>query len=324
MTDADDRREELRARTTWARLLATGAFSLTTLVLTNARDLKKLRRTRPLEARYVRPPRSYALPAHEPWMRVCASREKYLRPTRYCNPRAPEIVAMAHHLGAYRLPDHEFAERAFHFCKERMELEIGPIDGVEATLQRGTGTCFQLISVFIALCRAAGIKARYKLYAVNMIEAWRETMIDADPLVRKWYDAMGYFLIEGEGEAFVDGRWTVAHVGPTAARQAAAGIPITRFGEDALGVWFFARPGTIMRPEAVPRGLGAGSRLLHRLSPGSMERINVSVQKQIERGLAVLAQAGGPRAYDASVRKARGLSGPAVDLRPREGIVFRD
>ena len=32
-----------------------------------------------------------------------------------------------------------------------------------------------------------------------------------------------------------------------AERQSAAGIPITRFGEDSLGVWFFARPGTIMR-----------------------------------------------------------------------------
>lgn len=321
MTAGDDRWEDLRARATYARLMLTGVLSLARLVLTSAGDLKRLRRPRPLEARYVRPSRGYDLPAYETGMRVCTSRERYLRPTRYCNPRAPEIVAMAHHLGAYRLSDREFAERAFHFCKERMELEICPIDGVEATLRRGTGTCFQLISVFIALCRAAGIKARYKLYAANMIQAWRETMIDADPLVRKWYDAMGYFLIEGEGEALVDGRWTVAHVGPTAARQAAAGIPVTRFGEDALGVWFFARPGTIMRPEAIPRGLGPGSRLLHRLSPGSMERINVSVQKQIEQGLAVLAAAGGPLAYDEGVRRA---GGPAVDLRPRAGIVFSD
>lgn len=324
MSHWQDNREDYRAHLIYSRLMLTGALSLTRLLITSFGDLKKLRRIRPLEEHYVRPPRSYELPPFDPGMKVCTSNEKYLRPTRYCNPRAPEIVAMAHHLGAYRLPERQFAENAFHFCKEQMQLEILPIDSAEATLRRGTGTCFQLISVFIALCRAAGIKARYKMYAVNMIQAWRETMIDVDPLVKKWYDALGYFMIEGEGEAFVDGRWTVAHVGPTAERQAAAGIPITRFGEDALGVWFFARPGTIMRTEAIPFGLAAASRFLQRLAPGSMERVNVSVAKQAARGAQVLAEAGGAAAYDERVRRALGPSGPEVDLRPREGLVFED
>jgi hypothetical protein len=131
-------------------------------------------------------------------------------------------------------------------------------------------------------------------------------------------------MIEGEGEAFVDSRWTVAHVGPTAERQAAAGIPITRFGEDALGIWFSARPGTIMRMEAMPPGLALASRFLHRLAPGSMERVNVSVQKQTERGIKALAEAGGAAAYDAWVRAALGPTGPEVDLRPRAGIIFAD
>jgi hypothetical protein len=319
-----DNRDDLDAYLTYTRLMLTGASSLTWLLLTSAGDLKKLRQTRPSEEHYIRPPRLYDLPACEPGMRVADSREKYLRPTRMCDPRQPEITAMAHHLGAYRASDREFAENAFAFCKERMLLEICPIDSAADTLRRGTGTCFQLISVFIALCRAAGIKARYKMYAVNMIQAWRETMIDADPLVKKWYDAVGYFMIEGEGEAWVDGRWTVAHVGPTAERQAAAGIPITRFGEDALGIWFSARPGTIMWMESMPPGLAPASRFLHRLAPGSMERVNVSVQRQTAAGVRVLAEAGGPAAYDARIRQAQGPSGPEVDLRPRAGLVFED
>jgi hypothetical protein len=36
-------------------------------------------------------------------MKRCTSNEKYLRPTRWCNPREPIIVAMAHELGAYEL-----------------------------------------------------------------------------------------------------------------------------------------------------------------------------------------------------------------------------
>jgi hypothetical protein len=257
-------------------------------------------------------------------MQACLADEKYLRPTRYCNSRAPEVIALANALGAYQVPDHEFAEAAFQFAKEKMPLEICPVDSVEETLRRGTGTCFQLISVFIALCRAAGIKARYKIFSSTMIQAWREAMVDVDPLVRRWYDSLGYFLLEGEGEAYVDGRWMTAHVGPTAERQAAAGIPITRFGEDSLGIWFFARPGTIMRVESVPLGMGWGSRLLHWISPGSMERVNVSVQQQIQRGRDIFAEMGGAQAYDDHARSRQGPPAPTVDMQPRDEIVFEE
>ncbi len=119
-----------------------------------------------------------------------------------------------------------------------------------------------LISAFIALCRCAGIKARYKVFAMNMIKAWYEATVEADPLVKKWYDSMGYFMIEGEGEAFIDGKWIVAHVGAEAERQAAAGIPITKFGEDSIGNWFSAIPGTIMISESIPYGFGTSTKLL--------------------------------------------------------------
>jgi hypothetical protein len=243
-------------------------------------------------------------------MQYCRANTRYLRATRHCNPRAPEVVALAHALGAYQKPDLEYAQAAFAFAKEKLTLEIAPIGSVQRTLRRGTGTCFELIAVFIALCRVAGIPARFKIYATDMIQAWREAVIDIDPLLKKWYDSLGYFLLEGEGEAYVDGRWMVAHVGPTAERQAAAGIPITRFGEDALGIWFFAKPGTIMRLESIPLGLAAGSKALHLISPGSMERVNISIQKQIERGRQIIAKAGGMRAYDEQARQAKGEPAP--------------
>lgn len=338
MARLDATREEFRGQLTYLSLMLKGAFSLSKLLVTSAADVKKLRQIPPSEERYVRPPRRYDLAPYVEGvgadrnlrnagarpMEYCRSNEKYLRPTRYCNSHAPEVVAMAHALGAYQKSDHEFAEAAFQFAKEKMVLEILPLDGVEETLRRGTGTCFQLISVFIALCRAAGIKARYKMYAINMIQAWREAVVDVDPLVKKWYDSMGYFMLEGEGEAYVDGRWVVAHVGPTAERQAAAGIPITRFGEDALGIWFFALPGTIMRLEAIPWGMGPGSRLLHRIAPGSMERVSISILKQIERGRQIFEQEGGPEAYDRRVRSAKGPKAPEVELAPRDEIVFAE
>jgi hypothetical protein len=148
------------------------------------------------------------------------------------------------------------------------------------------------------------------MYATHMIQAWQSAVIDVDPLVKKWYDSLGYFLIEGEGEAYMDGQWVVAHVGPTAERQAAAGIPITRFGEDALGIWFFARPGTLMRLEAIPTGLAIGTHLLQKIAPGSMERVNVSIQNKIERGRRIIEGVGGLAAYDELARRKEPASAP--------------
>jgi hypothetical protein len=296
--------EELQGKLTYIGLMAKGVASVSALLVTSAGEVLKLRKTDATEAHYVRPPKRYELPAFDSSMRTLKSREKYLRPTRLCNCRAPEVVALAHELGAFRKSDREFAEAAFTFAKEMMVLEIAPIDGVVETLRRGTGTCFQLITVFIALCRAAGIKARYKIFATNMIDTWEDATIGADPLAKKWHDALGYFLLEGEGEAYVDGAWQVAHVGPVAERQAAAGIPISRLGEDAIGLWFSARPGSIMKLESLPAGLAAGSRLLHAISPGSMERINVSIHRQIEIGRGVIGEAGGLEAYDRQARAA--------------------
>ncbi|MGC9468416.1 MAG: transglutaminase domain-containing protein [Anaerolineae bacterium] len=294
--------EDLRGYATYVKLMLQGTLSVAAVLATSARDVLSLRQMSTSEEPYVRPPRRYELPSYDQSMPVCQSNEKYLRPTRYCDSRAPEVIALASELGAFSTSDRDYAEAAFQFAKEKMVLEIAPIDGVVPTLRRGTGTCFQLITVFIALCRAAGIRARYKIFSVKMIDAWREATIDADPLVQKWYNSLGYFLLEGEGEAFIDGEWVVAHVGPTAERQAAAGIPISRLGEDAIGGWFSVRPGSIMRLASLPPGLATGSRILHVIAPGSMERINVSVQNQIRLGREIIDAAGGIAAYDEGAR----------------------
>jgi hypothetical protein len=295
-------RDEIQGHFIYLKLILIGVLSVSKLLITSAGDVKRLRQTMPSEQHYVRPPRRYELPDYVEGMATCRTNQRYLRPTRYCNSHAPEVVALAHALGAFQKSDREFAQAAFHFAKEMMTLEIAPIDGIVETLQRGTGTCFQLITVFIALCRAAGIPARYKIFSANMVEAWRGATIDADPLLQKWYDSLGYFLLEGEGEALIDGEWVVAHVGPTAERQAAAGIPISQLGEDAIGRWFSVQPGTIMRLEALPLGLVTGSRLLHKISPASMERVNVSVQQQIEQGRKIIEEAGGVQGYDTRAR----------------------
>jgi len=309
---------------TYLKLLIGGALSLSKVLFANPSDLRKLRTIQGSEERYVRPKRSYDLPPYKEGMRCGATDEKYLRETLYCNPCAPEVVALAHHLGAFQKTDYEFAKAAFEFVKEKLDLEICGMDAVEETIRRGTGTCFHLISVFIALCRCAGIKARYKTFAMNMIQSWYDATVGSDPLVKKWYDQMGFFMMEGEGEAFIDGKWVPAHVGPTAERQAAGGVPITHFGEGSLGLWFFALPGTTMNMESIPYGLGVGSKLLKKLAPGSMERVNISIQRQNIVGKKIIEDAGGKDAYDIMARKKHKSKAPTLDLSDKKGIVFEE
>jgi hypothetical protein len=308
----------------YAKLFIAGAFSLSKTILLNMSDLKKLRNIPPNSKRYIRPKREYEIPKFTKDMKINNSNEKYLRPTLYCDHREPEVVALAHELGAYKKSNREFAEATFELVKEHMTLEICPLNRVGETLNRGTGTCFHLISAFIALCRAAGIKARYKVFAMNMIQAWYDSVVEVDPLIKKWYDSMGYFMLEGEGEVLIDGKWIVAHVGPKAERQAAAGIPITKFGEDSLGRWFFAIPGTIMLMESIPYGFSGSTKLLKKLAPGSMERVNISILKQIEKGRNIIEKAGGVKAYDSRARSQKGAKKPELKIENKPEIVFED
>lgn len=309
---------------TYMKMMMGGTLSLSKTLLLNMSELKKLRTIPDTEERYVRPKREYNIPKFNKNMKFYESNEKYLRPTLYCNPSDPEVIALANKLGAFKKSDKEFAEAAFHLVKEKMTLEILPMNEVGETFRRGTGTCFHLITAFIALCRSAGIKARYKIFAINMIKAWYDAVVEADPLVKKWYDSMGYFMLEGEGEAYIDGKWVVAHVGPKAERQAAAGIPITKFGEDSIGNWFFAIPGTMMFMESIPYGFSGSTKLLKIIAPGSMERVNISILKQIEKGRQIIREAGGLEAYDRKARSEKGPKKPVMEIKKHEKIIFED
>jgi len=284
------------------------------------KDIKKLSSLSNTKRRYYRPPRRFEIPQYDKNMKYCIKDERYLRPTMYCNSHAPEIVALAHQLGAYQKSDLEFAEAAFEFAKRKLILEMLPLDGVENTLRRGTGTCLHELSVFVALCRAAGIKARYKLYSMTMIDAWSDTLAD-DPMVKKWSDAMGYFMIHGEAEAYVDGKWMVCDVGPTPERQAASNIPITRFGEDSIGIWFSVIPGTIMEVESISFGLNAMMKLVFKVAPATVDNVNANIMDQIKRGKKILAEKG-EKEYDAEIRKNFKPKFPEPVLKKRHEIIF--
>jgi hypothetical protein len=281
------------------------------MVLRNPGSLKKLRVMGPDEPRFVRPPRAYELPAYREGMKRCTSNEKYLRPTRCCNPREPLVIALANELGAYELSDWDFAEAAYWWVKTKLVAEILPIDRVSATLERGTGTCLHQTSLWIALCRAAGIKARYKMFQTvisdvvtdlklteftDLTEAEQATMTDA-------FNNTG--VGHSEGEACIDRKWVVADVGMRPELYAQAGTPIPKFGEEAIGLALKLISGTIKHIESLPLTVGITMRLQSWLAPMGMERVSLVLSAPL--GKRIIEDAGGIEAYDRSARRRREL-----------------
>lgn len=307
--------------TPFIKLMTKGVVSVLKTSLFHLSEVRKMRVLPQDQPRYVRPPRPYDVPDYYEGMRSTVSDEKYLRPTKFCDPNDPRVIAMADVLGAFQVPDRVFVERAHHLAKEQMIVEYVPLCGAGETLERGTGTCFHLAGAMIALCRCAGIKARYKIFAMSMIATWYHRMMGADSFMQRWYDSLGYFLLEAEVEVFLDGEWLTAVVGPGAGWQATMGDPISKLGETSVDDWFEAVPGTMMITESLPYGLATLGGLMITMAPGSIERVNSNVLKMSLDGMNVIEDAGGPEAYDAMVR-AKKVKGPRMAMENKGQITF--
>ena len=118
---------------------------------------------------------------------------------------------------------------------------------------------------------------------------------------------------EGEGEVCIDGKWVVGHVAMRPELLARAGLPITKFGEDAIGVTFTLIPGTIKRFESIPLKLGIALKAVTWLAPAALERASVVIQSEAREGRKVFEEAGGMEAYDQMARER--LSAPLTNNR---------
>ncbi len=324
LTPWEIKRKEMIPPLMMVRMNIGGVFFLVKVVLKNLGTFRQMRKQNTTLV-HVRPKPEYVIPEYKAGLQCCSSEERYLRPTLFCDCRAPEVVAMSHALGAYQKSDREFAEAAFEFAKRKVILEIIPMDDVTATLRRGTGTCLHKISLFIALCRAAGIPARYKFFALTILDEWAMPAMEHAPLMQEWYDAMGMFLLHGEGEVLLDGTWVTADAGAEPQRQASAWMPVTKLGEDSAGLWLFPIPGTTFVRESIPLGLGLPSRaLMNHLVPRQVVGINVGILGQIEQGRKRIMEMGGEAAYDAEARKRRKQAAKDELLKNHEKIVFED
>ena len=306
---------------TYLKMLIGGGLAFSKVFLTNMSDIKKLSLQPSSGSKYVRPTRRYKLLEYKEGMQYFNKNEKYKRPTLWCNSYDKNIISLAHHLGVFKKSDYEYAEAAFEWCKRNLTLEILKMNDVDQTLMQGSGTCLHINSVFAALCRCAGLKTRYKMFAAIESQSMYDGLYDA--MMRRWYDAIGYFSTEADIEVYIDVKWEVAHAGPTPERQAAMNIPITRFGEESIGKWFEAIPGTIFRTESIPYGVGLTLNLLSKLGPGTLNTINVNIINQIEAGKKIIQEKGGEKNYDEEIRAKFKTKLLAIDYNSHKSITFK-
>ena len=84
----------------------------------------------------------------------------YLVPSPKIESRSPKIRALAKTIGAGEEKAWQKVEAIYDWVREKVKYQNGPLKGALAALKDGTGDCEELTSLFIAICRAAGVPAR--------------------------------------------------------------------------------------------------------------------------------------------------------------------
>jgi len=244
----------------------------------------------------------YEIPKFDPSMKQPCSEERYLRPTLLCDPCEPDIIAMAHEMGADRLSDWEFAETAYKFVNIKVRIDFSSPKSAGECLRRGHGTCIDTLNLFNGLCRAAGIKARYRLYSFQGVEQLYNVYVAADPLVKKWVDTLNFFVLHGSAEAYVDGKWRIADVSADFYHAPPQKIPIPHFGEDPSDLWIKPAHG-VWQPEGLPLGFQFLMSLPFLMFGGTGRAINKSIQANYEEGLRLMEHMSFEE-YDKEIRKS--------------------
>lgn len=241
----------------------------------------------------------YEIPEYKEGMPYCDSNEKYLRLTRFCESDAPEIIAMANKLGAFKLPDREYVENAFEFVKRNIKMSYNGRKGAVDTLIAGDGPCALVTSVFIALCRAGGIPARYKFYKTEReVEAMQSILYEP---FGELGGAMQGTTVNTSCEVKIDGKWIECDPILTPEFEAGIGVPIGHFGEGIK--WGSESSKYITRMEAMPLGGGAIWALMMMPIRGIAMTANDYFEKTREKGKKILEEMG-EEEYDKKARKS--------------------
>ncbi len=270
----------------------------------------------------------YEIPKYEEWMKIpdFDKDELYLRPTKDCECDSPEIVALAYKL-AYKhkledkLSDWDYAENVFKWIKHNIKFNIA-YGTAKETLEEGVGVCVSQVTLFIALCRANGLKARYKVLV----------SIELDPRMQEIDEDLAKELGVGQGQILrnlidgfanmvpahilldvqIDGRWVSGEPTLSEEVEAGMGFKISKLGGDpewinkAEKVYYLEDPPWMVRP------LLKRSKSLR----GLQYMLNKKLESDAEKGREILKL--GKERYEAKMKKEyEGLSKELSDIMKR-------
>lgn len=94
---------------------------------------------------------------------------KFLRPTYGCEADNEKIIKQLKKIIGNESDKTKIAKKIFLWVRDNIRYELDPVLGAVNVLERNTGACVDKSSLFIALCRAAGIPARYVFVTAELI-----------------------------------------------------------------------------------------------------------------------------------------------------------
>jgi hypothetical protein len=286
----------------WVKTLGRSLPSLLILSIRHPLLVMNANRGSPDGPQNLRPNKlPYVIPKYNNDMKFCDSNERYLRATYLCDPTDPDIIAMANKLGAYKKSDWDYGDSVFKFVNGSIRIDFSSPKTAGECLRWGHGTCIDKLNLFNALCRAGGIKSRYRLYSPQGIEALYNLYMSADPLVQKWVDNLNFFVLHGSGESLIDGNWIISDVSADFYHGPPQRIPIPHFGEDPADLWIKPAKG-VWHPEGLPIGFRFLGNLPFLLFKGTGRAINKNIKLNYEEGLRILDNIDLYK-YDKEIRK---------------------
>ena len=239
------------------------------------------------------------------------SDEKYLRPTRLCNCAAPEIRAMAKKLGAYEKEPIEYVKSIFYFVKNQKYLVFKPMGGAIGVLKSKGGVCLDQMCLLIALARAGGIKARYRLYAFTPADEMVGVMLQDDPILMETYQMLGFLdSLHGCAELYVDGKWLQLDPTFSDELEAGMGLPIAEFGEEPT--WRVRIPERDIIFEGFPiffKNLLLGMALLLR---NTVDNVNARLDEVRQKGRQIIQEIG-KEEYNKRKKKQFKIEVPSIE-----------
>ncbi|MCD6448272.1 MAG: transglutaminase family protein [Thermoplasmata archaeon] len=252
------------------------------------------------------------------------SDEKYLRPTRLCDCHAKEIRAMAKKLGAYEKEPLEYAKSIFYFVKNQKFLVFKPMGGAIGVLKSKGGVCLDQMSLLIALARAGGIKARYRLYAFEPADEMADVMLRNDPVLYETYQMLGFLdSLHGCAELYIDGEWIQLDPTFSDVLEAGMGLPIAEFGEEPA--WRVRIPERDIIFEGFPATFKEILSALAFALRHTVDAVNAKLDEVRNKGEQILREMG-KEEYNRRKKKQKKVELPSIEeVRAfRQGILINE